>query len=82
MVGELYEALIEAGASDGKARAAAAAIPTVERLVSRDDPASLKEALTERIAALEAEVKTLEFAMFTFGPTILALLVKLMFFPG
>ena len=82
MVGEVYEALIDAGASGGKARAAAAAIPTVERLVSRDDPASLKEALTERIAALEAEVKTLKFAMFTFGPTILALLVKLVFFPG
>ena len=70
MVTEVYDALRDAGASEEKARAAAGAIPIGDQLASKDD-----------IARLESEIKILKFAVFTFGPLILALLVKLVFFP-
>ena len=70
IVSEVYDALIEAGASEEKARAAAAAIPVGEQLATKQD-----------IADLKTEMVVLKFAIFTFGPLILALLVKLVFFP-
>ena len=70
IVTEVYDALRDAGASEEKARAAASAISLGERLASKDD-----------IARLEAEIRVLKFAVFTFGPLILALLVRLVFFP-
>ncbi len=74
IVSEVYDALLEAGASEAKAKAAAAAIPVAEHLATREDIAELK-------AELKAEIAGLKVAMFTFGPLILGLLVKLVFFP-
>ena len=71
IVSEVYDALLSAGAPEDKAKAAAAAIPIGERLATKDD-----------IARLEAEIKVLKVAVFTFGPLIVALLVKLVFFPS
>ena len=42
MVSEVYEALIEAGASENKAKAAAEAIPAIEQLATKQDVADLK----------------------------------------
>ena len=70
IVSEVYDALLEAGASEAKAKAAAAAIPVGEHLATKED-----------IAALKAEIAGLKVAMFTFGPLILGLSVKLVFFP-
>lgn len=42
MVGEGYEALVEAGASENKAKAAAEAIPAIEQLATKQDVADLK----------------------------------------
>ena len=70
IVSEVYDALIEAGASQEKARAAAGAIPVGQQLATKQDSADLK-----------AEIAVLKFAIFTFGPLILALLLKLVFFP-
>ena len=70
IVSEVYDALIEAGASHEKARAAAGAVPVGQQLATKQD-----------IADLKAEIAVLRFAGFTFGPLILALLVKLVFFP-
>ena len=70
IVSEVYDALIEAGASEEKAKAAAGAIPIGQQLATKQD-----------IADLKAEISVLKFAIFTFGPLILALLVKLVFFP-
>ena len=70
IVTELYDALIEAGASEEKARAAAAAMPVVERLATKDD-----------IADVKRELAVVKLGTFTMGPAILALLVKLTFFP-
>ena len=70
IVSEVYDALLEAGASEEKAKAAAGAISVGAQLATKQD-----------IAGLKAEIAVLRFAIFTFEPLILALLVKLVFFP-
>ena len=70
IVSEIYDALIEAGTSKDKAKAAAAAVPSVERLATKED-----------IAKLDKRVAVLSLAVFSLQPAILALLVKLVFFP-
>ena len=74
IVSEVYDALLDAGASEAKAKAAAAAIPVGEHLATKEDIAELK-------AGLKAEIAGLKVAIFMFGPLILGLLVKLVFFP-
>ena len=88
IVAEVYEALLEAGASEPKAKAAAAAIPTVAEFATqqdvaalRQDIASVKQELKQDISALKQDIAVVRFALFTFAPIILALLVKLVFFP-
>ena len=103
IVTEIYDALIEAGATERKARAAAAAIPMVENLATKQDFAEFKAAIKQDLAELRAAIKqdlaglraefkedisvlkrdvaVLKLAVFSFFPTIVALLVKLVFFP-
>ena len=99
IVSEVYDALIEAGATVEKAKAAAAAIPVADRLVTReeftDEKGMLKEDLTEvkselkqdisgvkqDVARLDKRIAVLNLAVFSFGPAIVGLLVKLAFFP-
>ena len=59
IVAEVYEALIEAGASKEKAKAAASAIPLVERLATSEVVASLEKemATKEDIAGLATATK-------------------------
>ena len=70
IVSEVYDALLEAGASEAKAKAAAAAIPVGEQMATKAD-----------IAELKAEIAGLKVAIFAIGPLILGLLIKLVFFP-
>ena len=98
IVSEVYDALIEAGTSEEKAKAAAGAIPMVERLATKDDVALLKDdmaVLKDDIATLRGDftvlrgdltvlrhdLTILKLAVFSSVPAILALLVKLVFFP-
>jgi hypothetical protein len=125
IVSEIYDALIEAGTSKDKAKAAAAAVPSVERLATKEDIARLEGATREDIVKLEGatrgdiakleratrediaklerstkediaklerstkediakldkRVAVLSLAVFSLQPAILALLVKLVFFP-
>ena len=74
IVSEVYDALLEAGASHDKARAAAAAIPVGEQLATKAD-----------IADLKADIRVLKAV---FGPIVIGLLLsitgmvfKLAFFP-
>lgn len=88
---EVYDALIEAGTSEEKARAAAGAIPMVERLATKDDVALLKDdiavlrgdltVLRGDFTVLRHDLTTLKLGVFSSVPAILALLVKLVFFP-
>ena len=82
MVAEVYEALIEAGTSEQKAKAAAGAIPIAGELATKEDLRKLRDELRdemgERFGKLERDLAVLKFA---YGPVILALLVKIAFFP-
>ena len=53
MVAEVYRALVEAGAPETSARAAAAAIPVAGDMVVKEDLWALKEELLTRIAQVE-----------------------------
>lgn len=70
MVSEVYEALIDAGASEAKAKAAAEAIPLSEQLATKTD-------LTEVKASLEVSIASLEAKVWRAGITIAALAVLL-----
>lgn len=121
IVSEIYDALIEAGASPDSAKAAAGAVPPAEsmatqediarldsnmarleanmatredlarlegrlakveaNMATKEDLARLEIATKENFSRLDKQLAVLRFAVFSFGPTILALLVKLTFFP-
>ena len=104
MVAEVYEALIEAGTSEQKAKAAAGAIPVAGEIATKGDLRELRDELRdelgerieqvkhelgerigklerdmgERFGKLERDMAVLKFA---YGPVVLALLVKIAFFP-
>ena len=75
IVSEVYDALLSAGAPEAQARAAAAAIPLQDNVATKEDLSELK-------AELKTEIAVLKFAIFTFFPIVLGLLVKIAFFPG
>ena len=70
MIAEIYEALVEAGASEEKAKAAAgvipAHVPVMYSLATKTD-------LQELLSGMKAELKVLKFAVFTLYPFILAI---------
>jgi len=70
IVSEVYDALIEAGASQEKAKAAAGAIPIGQQLATKQD-----------IADLKAEITVLRRTILSFAPLLLALLLALVFLP-
>ena len=78
MVAEVYEALIEAGTSEQKAKEAAGAIPVAGELATKEDLRELRDELGGRIGRLERDLAVLKFG---YGPAIIALLVKIAFFP-
>ena len=95
IVAEVYDALIEAGTSEEKAKAAAGAIPLAERLATKEDLDELKAATKEDSDALKASFNELKASFnerfaklerdlallkFGYGPVVLALLVKIAFF--
>ena len=111
MVAEVYEALIEAGTSEQKAKAAAGAIPVAGEMATKEDLRELRDELGERIEQVKHELgerigkverelgerigkveremgerfgkleRDMAVLKFAYGPVILALLVKIAFFP-
>lgn len=77
IVSEVYDALIEAGTSEEKAKAAAGAIPLAERLATKEDLDEQIAPLSERIGKIERDLALLKFG---YGPVIMALLIKIAFF--
>ena len=57
IVAEVYDALIEAGTSEEKAKAAAGAIPLADRLATKEDLDELKAATKEDLDELKAATK-------------------------
>ena len=90
MVTEVYEALVSAGAPEDKAKAAAGAIPIARDIATKQDLAELRTELKQDIAELRTELKQdiaelksdLKIMKFVYGPAVLLLLAKLVFFPG
>ena len=80
LIAEVYDALLAGGVPEDKARAASA-IPVAKDLATEQDIGELRSELKQAIAELRRDIAVLRFAVFTFGPLILALLVKLVFFP-
>ena len=95
IVSEVYDALLEAGTSEEKARAAAGAIPLAERMATKEDLDGLKALFKEDLDGLKARIddrfsriderftkieRDLGLLKFGYGPAILALLVKIAFF--
>ena len=70
----LYDALREAGASEGKALAALATLPLPQHLATKED-------LLKAIGEVKTDLAVLKLAVFTFSAAIIGLLVKLVFFP-
>jgi hypothetical protein len=91
IVAEVYDALIEAGTSEEKAKAAAGAIPVAKSLLTKEDLDGLKEGIDKRFAKIDERFvkmderfvkieRDLAVLKFGYGPVILALLVKIAFF--
>ena len=76
MVDEVYRALVSAGTS-------APAIPNVENLATRQNLTELRAELKQEIAESRAEMRS-EFRIikFVYGPAVLIMLAKLVFFPS
>ena len=62
IVSEVYDAFIEAGASEAKAKAAAGAIPVGEHLATKADIAELGVQIAEHRAATAADIAELRAA--------------------
>ncbi len=82
---EVYEALLLAHVPDDKAKAAAAEVARTQDIASKSDilelGAQLRAEMDERFAEVEKSLAVPRFAVFSGGSIILALLVKLVFFP-
>ncbi len=83
MLMELYDALVSAGASETKAKAAAAVVPHGKDLCTKQDLLCTKQDIDKRLAEVRAELradmKVLKFAVFSMYPFILALVIKIFF---
>ena len=94
MISELYEALIDAGATEEKAREAAVALAcmdaggraasgtkagTAENLNSKDTIAELDQRLGGRIAELDKKMAVLQWMMGATLTGVAAIIVKLFF---
>ena len=77
-VAEVQDAFRTAGVDDARARAAAAGIPFGGDLVTKADLAEVKAELNAEMAEVKADIKVLKFV---YGPIVMALLLKLVFFP-
>ena len=82
---EMYEALLLANVPEDKAKAAAAEVAKTQDFASKTDllelGAQLRAEMDKRFAAIEKSLAVVKFAVFSGGSIILALLVKLVFFP-
>ena len=74
IVAEVYDAFRAAGVDDAQARAGAGAIPFSADFANRADVAEVKAELAD----VKADLKMLNFGH---GPVVIALLLKLVFFP-
>ena len=77
MIAEIYEALVEAGTSEEKAKAAAGVVPVIDSLATKTDLQELRSEMNADMQVLrsdmKAELKVLKFAVFSLYPFVLAI---------
>ena len=77
MIAEIYEALVEAGTSEEKAKAAAGVVPVIDSLATKTDLQELRSGMKADMQVLrsdmQAELKVLKFAVFSLYPFVLAI---------
>ena len=82
---EMYEALLLANVPADKAKAAAGEVAKTQEFATKADllelGAQLQSELDKRFAELDKSLAIVKFAVFSGGSIILALLIKLVFFP-
>ncbi len=74
IVSEVYDALIEAGASEAKAKAAAGAIPLAEQLATKEDMAALKEDMAGSEVRLSRHLRVMAVGIVGLTVTLVKLL--------
>ena len=84
MIAEVYDAFMEAGASEEKAKAAAWAIPVIENLASKSDLHDVRSEIRDVRSEIQelrletqAELKVLKFAVFSLYPFVLAIAYRI-----
>ena len=81
MIAEIYEALVEAGTSEEKAKAAAGVVPVIDSLATKTDlqelRSGMKADLQELRSEMQAELKVLKFAVFSLYPFVLAIAYRI-----
>ena len=84
MIAEVYDAFMEAGASEEKAKAAARAIPVIENLASKSDLHDVRSEIRDVRSEIQelrletqAELKVLKFAVFSLYPFVLAIAYRI-----
>ncbi|MCY4361276.1 MAG: hypothetical protein OXE42_03675 [Gammaproteobacteria bacterium] len=92
MIAEIYEALVEAGTSEEKAKAAAGVMPVTDNLATKTDLQELRTELKSEMQELgvttksdiqglrsdmNAELKVLKFAVFSLYPFVLAIAYRI-----
>ena len=92
MIAEIYEALVEAGTSEEKAKAAAGVVPVIDSLATKTDlqelrsdmnadlqvlRSDMKADLQELRSEIQAELKVLKFAVFSLYPFVLAIAYRI-----
>ena len=81
MIAEIYEALVEAGTSEEKAKAAAGVVPVIDSLATKTDMQELRSVLKadllEHRSEMQAELKVLKFAVFSLYPFVLAIAYRI-----
>ena len=81
MIAEIYEALVEAGTSEEKAKAAAGVVPVIDSLATKTDLQELRSDMKADLQVLrsemQAELKVLKFAVFSLYPFVLAIAYRI-----
>ena len=88
MIAELYEALVDAGASEGKAKEAAQVLST-ENLATKNDITELDQRLSPKIVKLDRDMAVMKWML---GATmagialifaaVVSILIKIFFWPN
>ena len=77
----LYETLRKLGADDESAKAAVADLPIPQHLATKEDLAEVKTEMATLRGDVMRELAIIKWAYVAYGPIIIGLLIKLVFFP-